>query len=407
MDGNNSNFIAFHDRVTKSYKKELPSDTDVSDEISFFEYSQHYCICYIDISESTKTTATIKDPQKIRDYYSTFLNSMAAVISEFHGKIIKSTGDGILYYFPSTSNVESGSAFSDVLECGLTMITLRSVIGAKLAGIVSQISYRISADYGRVEIARSAGNPERDDLFGSTVNLCTKINSKASPNEMVIGGDLYQVLKNPSFSSLNSKYKFKGTTEYCLDVRHPYPVYNIVRRESVDSNDLMRRYDKFFDAMIVKNHKVQAAVGGKSDQYRLNSHGYLDQQIQSNESARNVLIVDDEPDVLLTYRSFLEDAGYNVEAYSDPQESLKRFAEHSSSYYDLVILDIRMPVVNGLQLYSRMKAIDAEIKIIFLSALDAAEELLSILPGVKNKNTFIRKPVDLSMFLSAVKTVLN
>ena len=66
-----------------------------------------------------------------------------------------------------------------------------------------------------------------------------------------------------------------------------------------------------------------------------------------------------------------------------------------------------MPVVNGLQLYSRMKAIDAEIKIIFLSALDAAEELLSILPGVKNKNTFIRKPVDLSMFLSAVKTVLN
>jgi two-component system response regulator ChvI len=294
-----------------------------------------------------------------------------------------------------------------VLECGLTMITLRTVIGAKLAGIVPQISYRVSADYGRVEIARSAGNPERDDLFGSTVNLCTKINSKASPNEMVIGGDLYQVLKNPSFSSLNSKYKFKGTTEYCLDVRHPYPVYNVVRRESVDSNDLMRRYDKFFDAMIVKNHKVQAAVGDKSGQYRLNSHGYLDQQIQSNESARNVLIVDDEPDVLLTYRSFLEDAGYNVEAYTDPQESLKRFAEHSSSYYDLVILDIRMPVVNGLQLYSRMKAIDAEIKIIFLSALDAAEELLSILPGVKNKNTFIRKPVDLSMFLSAVKTVLN
>ncbi len=89
MDGDDSNFNAFHDRVIKSYKKELPSGMEVSDEISFFEYSQHYCICYIDISESTKTTAMIKDPQKIRDYYSTFLNSMAAVISEFHGKIIK------------------------------------------------------------------------------------------------------------------------------------------------------------------------------------------------------------------------------------------------------------------------------------------------------------------------------
>ena len=159
--------------------------------------------------------------------------------------------------------------------------------------------------------------------------------------------------------------------------------------------------------MIVKKHQVQPPVGSTTDRRQLNSHGYLDQQIQSKDSSRNVLIVDDEPDVLLTYRSFLEDAGYNVEAYSDPQESLKRFAEHSSSYYDLVILDIRMPGVNGLQLYSRMKAIDPDIKIIFLSALDAAEELLSILPGVKNKDTFIRKPVDLRMFLSAVKTMLN
>jgi CheY-like chemotaxis protein len=407
MDGNDSDFDTFDDRVTTSYKKESPPRGDLSDEISFFEYSQHYCICYVDISESTKITAAIKDSQKIRDYYSTFLNSMSAVISEFHGRIIKSTGDGILYYFPRTSNVENNSAFSDVLECGLTMIAVRSVISAKLAGIVPSVSYRVSADYGRVEIARSAGNPERDDLFGSTVNLCTKINSKASPNEMVIGGDLCQVLKNPSFSSLNSKYKFKGTTEYCLDVKHPYPVYTVLRKERTDSDGVIRRYDKIFDTMIVKKHQVQAPVGSTTDRRQLNSHGYLDQQIQSKDSSRNVLIVDDEPDVLLTYRSFLEDAGYNVEAYSDPQESLKRFAEHSSSYYDLVILDIRMPGVNGLQLYSRMKAIDADIKIIFLSALDAAEELLSILPGVKNKDTFIRKPVDLRMFLSAVKTMLN
>ena len=303
--------------------------------------------------------------------------------------------------------MENNSAFSDVLECGLTMIAVRSVISAKLAGIVPSVSYRVSADYGRVEIARSAGNPERDDLFGSTVNLCTKINSKASPNEMVIGGDLFQVLKNPSFSSLNTKYKFKGTTEYCLDVKHPYPVYTVLRKESIDSDGIISRFDKIFDTMIVKKHQYKFQLVGTSDRHRLNSHGYLDHQIQSKDSAHTVLIVDDEPDVLLTYRSFLEDAGYNVEAYSDPQESLKRFAEHSSSYYDLVILDIRMPGVNGLQLYSRMKAIDADIKIIFLSALDAAEELLSILPGGKNKDTFIRKPVDLSMFLSTVKTVLN
>lgn len=407
MGGNDSDYDSSDGGFSKSHEKDLSPIIETSDEISFFEHSQNYCVCFVDISESTKTTATIKDSQKIRDYYSIFLNSMAAVICEFHGRIIKSTGDGILYYFPSTSNVEDESGFSDVLECGLTMILVRSIISAKLAGIVSSMSYRVSADYGRVEVARSAGNPDRDDLFGSTVNLCTKINSKASPNEMVIGGDLYQVMKNPSYSSLYSMYKFKGKTDYCLDAKHPYPVYTVARKESINSEGVLRRYDKLFDTVILKKHQLQSAISSSNVLHQSISHRYVGQKIGDKKADHNVLIVDDEPDVLLTYRSFLEEAGYNVEAFSDPQESLKKFAEHTTSYYDLVILDIRMPGVNGLQLYSRMKAIDPKIKIIFLSALDAAEELLSILPGVRNKDTFIRKPVDLRMFINTVKTVLS
>ena len=232
MGDNDSDFDTFVNVSASPYTKDLSTRGDVSDEISFFDYSQHYCVCYVDISESTKITAAITDSQKIREYYSTFLNSMAAVISDFHGKVIKSTGDGILYYFPDTSNLESNSAFNDVFECGLTMISVRSVINTKLSGIAPALSYRVSADYGRVEVARSAANPDRDDLFGSTVNLCAKINSKASPNEMVVGGDLYQVLKNPSFSLLNSKYKFRAKSEYCLDSKHPYPVYSVVQRKA-------------------------------------------------------------------------------------------------------------------------------------------------------------------------------
>ena len=288
------------------------------------------------------------------------------------------------------------------------MISVRSVINTKLSGIAPALSYRVSADYGRVEVARSGANPDRDDLFGSTVNLCAKINSKASPNEMVVGGDLYQVLRNPSFSLLNSKYKFRAKSEYCLDSKHPYPVYSVVRKESIDSDNIISRYERIFSTIIVKNRPLQPSVSNTNQRTRqLQSREYLEQQTQDKDLSPHVLIVDDEPDVLLTYRSFLEDAGYSVEAFSDPQESLKKFAEHSPSYYDLVILDIRMPGVNGLQLYSRMKAINADVKIIFLSALDAAEELLSILPGIKNKDTFIRKPVDLRMFLNTVRTVLN
>lgn len=408
MGDNDSDFDTFVNVSASPYTKDLSTRGDVSDEISFFDYSQHYCVCYVDISESTKITAAITDSQKIREYYSTFLNSMAAVISDFHGKVIKSTGDGILYYFPDTSNLESNSAFNDVFECGLTMISVRSVINTKLSGIAPALSYRVSADYGRVEVARSAANPDRDDLFGSTVNLCAKINSKASPNEMVVGGDLYQVLKNPSFSLLNSKYKFRAKSEYCLDSKHPYPVYSVVRKERIDSDNIISRYERIFSTIIVKNRPLQPSVSNTNQRTRqLQSREYLEQQTQDKDLSPHVLIVDDEPDVLLTYRSFLEDAGYSVEAFTDPQESLKKFAEHSPSHYDLVILDIRMPGVNGLQLYSRMKAINADVKIIFLSALDAAEELLSILPGIKSKDTFIRKPVDLRMFLNTVRTVLN
>jgi two-component system, OmpR family, response regulator ChvI len=55
-------------------------------------------------------------------------------------------------------------------------------------------------------------------------------------------------------------------------------------------------------------------------------------------------------------------------------------------------LDIRMPKLNGIQLFYRLKSITSNVKIIFLSALDAAEELVSILPGI-SYDDIIKKPV--------------
>jgi DNA-binding response OmpR family regulator len=65
-------------------------------------------------------------------------------------------------------------------------------------------------------------------------------------------------------------------------------------------------------------------------------------------------------------------------------------------------MDIRMPNLNGIQLYYRLKAINPNIKILFVSALDAAQEMISILPGVE-LDDIIRKPVDSEQFLSKVK----
>ena len=123
--------------------------------------------------------------------------------------IIKNLGDGLVWDFPTISDLTKASAFKDVIECGLTIIAqFFPTINAKLhEENLPSVNYRISADYGKVEVAKSATS-ETDDLFGSPMNLCAKINSLGPVNAMVIGNNLRQFVKRlfSSNSSLFSNY---------------------------------------------------------------------------------------------------------------------------------------------------------------------------------------------------------
>ncbi len=132
------------------------------------------------------------------------------------------------------------------------------------------------------------------------------------------------------------------------------------------------------------------------------------QQKQQQRYSTNVMIVDDEPDILFTYESFLSAEGYTVEAFTDPQKALKHLVRlpNSSSYYQLVLLDIRMPRLNGLQLFNMIKTLSPDTKIMFCSALDIAEELVSILPDIKYDH-IIKKPVEREYFISKINSALN
>ena len=122
----------------------------------------------------------------------------------------------------------------------------------------------------------------------------------------------------------------------------------------------------------------------------------------------NILVVDDETDTLFTYESFLSGEGYNVKTFIDPIEALKHFVQlpDPSCYYNLALLDIRMPKLNGLQLFYKMKMLSPKIKIMFCSALDIAEELTSMLPDIKHEH-IIKKPVDREYFIHKVNSALN
>lgn len=351
------------------------SNIVIGEEVCFFR-SQNCCVCFVDMVNSTEVTADINEPEKLRKYYGIFLNTIAAIARNYRAKIIKNAGDCLIFYFPETIDSTNESAFRDVLECCITMISARCTINTKLyEEKLPSVSYRISANYGRVEVARSSTS-QSDDLFGSTMNMCAKINSKALPNGIVIGGDLYQIVK--PFSSFDYNYYFEGVDEYLStdfnkdNHHHPYPVYSLLIKDNSGSNN----YGKALNLLLKYTSKTAAEEVDVKKQPQ-----------QQRKYSANIMLVDDEPDTLFTYKTFLISEGYTVEAFTNSTKALKHFAEmNSSSYYNLVVMDIRMHGLNGLQLYYRLTAINKAIKVLFVSALDAIEELVIVLPSVNYNN---------------------
>lgn len=375
------------------------SSRNISDkeEISFSSKSENYCVSFVDIVNSTNITAQISHTEKIGKYYSIFINTMATLARNYGAKITKNAGDSLIYYFPKTSDITNKAAFKDVIECGLTMISAGTVLNTKMneEGLPS-VDYRISADYGRVGIVRSAIS-QNDDLFGPTVNICSKINSKALPNQMVIGGDLYQIIKSSSYPHRHD-YRFKSVGEYSVGFKQMYPVYSVLTKNRTQT--LSPHDEQMIRLKPVQMHPSPTTtlkIPSKTDS------NYKDQE----KHAPNIMLVDDDPDILLTYKSILIEENCNIETFTDAQEALNHFAKANHSYYDLVLLDIRMPDINGLQLYYKLKAINMAIKIIFVSALDAADELISMLPGVRVDYDIIRKPVNRENFVNKIKVVLS
>jgi two-component system, OmpR family, response regulator ChvI len=93
---------------------------------------------------------------------------------------------------------------------------------------------------------------------------------------------------------------------------------------------------------------------------------YLPSTSPPIESGKRILIVDDDPDITKTFSLTLEDSGvYDVHTYNDPLAALANFRP---GYYDLILLDIRMPKINGFELYDKMKRVDSKTKVCFISA---------------------------------------
>jgi CheY-like chemotaxis protein len=363
-------------------RPEETNSEESGNEISFVD-TRYLCVGIVDIVNSTKITANIGNSEDVAMYYSIFINTMASIARNFGAEIVKNVGDSVIFFFPKTSETTTDKrAFLDVLKCGLTMGVAHVSMNERYKDHhLPPINYRISSDYGKIEVAKS-GPSRIVDVFGSTVNICAKINSRAPLNGLIVGGDLYQIVKGyQEISSFIIKKMGAYSTEGSRTPSYPlYSVTSVAR-------------------LAIPTILVPSEAGIK----RQMASG---QSLERDSQKFNVMLIDDEPDMIITYKSFLHSEGYNVDAFSNSQEALRHFAQVNPSYYNLVIMDIRMPHLNGLQLYNRMKAINNSVRILFVSALDAVEELVSILPDIR-RNSIIRKPVEKDYFVKSVQLAIT
>ena len=120
---------------------------------------------------------------------------------------------------------------------------------------------------------------------------------------------------------------------------------------------------------------------------------------------KRILIVDDEPDVNLALRIVLEDNNFIVDSFNEPLRALENF---KANLYDLIILDIQMPGINGFELYRQIRKIDDKVKVCFLTASEMYYEEFrkELFPALEN-NCYIQKPIENETLIKRLNRIIS
>jgi CheY-like chemotaxis protein len=166
-------------------------------------------------------------------------------------------------------------------------------------------------------------------------------------------------------------------------------------------------------SIYLKAHRNMTTVtGDKNSKEDDNSYHNEGGTQNVNGTTFGVLLVDDDPDILLTFKTGLEDdkspafgEGVNVQVdtFSDPKEALSSFR---AGVYDLLLLDIRMPNINGFELYKKLKKIDDKPKVCFITAYELYYEALKKDFPELDVGCFIKKPISIEHLAMKIREEL-
>jgi len=159
--------------------------------------------------------------------------------------------------------------------------------------------------------------------------------------------------------------------------------------------------------LFCKNYDETITIIKTSKAYGINREPQSKQQLaKNNKGTKRILVVDDSYDISLALKLVLEDCGFEVDAFNNPLTALQNF---KSALYDLAILDVKMPVLNGFGLYQQIRKLDYKVKICFLTAAtnfkyEALEE--QAFANIDEKH-IIRKPIENESLIQQIKSIMD
>jgi CheY-like chemotaxis protein len=129
------------------------------------------------------------------------------------------------------------------------------------------------------------------------------------------------------------------------------------------------------------------------------------QLVKHDKGTKRILVVDDEYDTNLTLKVVLEESGFEVDSYTDPQAALRNF---KTGLYDLALIDMRMPVMNGFGLYNEIRKLDSKFKICFLTAAEDTyyETFRKQAYPNDDENCILRKPIENELLIKQIKSII-
>ncbi|HET8857673.1 MAG TPA: response regulator [Nitrososphaeraceae archaeon] len=129
---------------------------------------------------------------------------------------------------------------------------------------------------------------------------------------------------------------------------------------------------------------------------------------KTNNIPPRIMVVDDERDILSIIKRGLESKNrFQVDTFIDAEHALESLKKKPDDYYDLVLTDIRMPKINGFELYRRIKENNPHMKIVFITAFEInKEEFTKVIPSVDVLD-FISKPVSMSTLINKLTSILK